>query len=152
METEVETYESVEELKSLQEHEFGSLSILDELNEKELNYPRMQAMFKRSRHKISSTFLFSQDCNELPKKTIRAIGSISHIFKPSIFRDVQNLYQNEGSMDMTPDEFKYLTSTCWDKKYQPLTIDLTKDKYTCRYRLGFFSFFIPDRSRSQLTK
>ena len=26
-----------------------------------------------------------------------------------------------------------LTSTCWNEKYQPLTIDMTKDKYTGRY-------------------
>ena len=35
-------------------------------------------------------------------------------------------------MDMTLKEFKYLTSTCWNKNYQPLTFDMTKDKYTGR--------------------
>ena len=49
-------------------------------------------------------------------------------------------------MDMTLDEFKYLTSTCWNKYYQPLTIDMTKDKYTGRYRLGLNSIFVPDSS------
>ena len=49
-------------------------------------------------------------------------------------------------MDVTLNEFKYLTSTCWDKKYQPLTIDLTKDKNTGRYRLGLNSLFIPESS------
>ena len=44
-------------------------------------------------------------------------------------------------MDMTPDEFKYLTSTCWDRICQLLTIDMTKEKYTCRYRLGLNSSF-----------
>ena len=39
-------------------------------------------------------------------------------------------------MDMPLDEFKYLTTTCWNEKYQPLTNDMTKDKYTARYRLG----------------
>ena len=29
-------------------------------------------------------------------------------------------------MNMTLDEFKYLTSTCWNKNYQPITIDMTK--------------------------
>ena len=38
-------------------------------------------------------------------------------------------------MDMTRNEFKKLTSTCWNKNYQPLTIDMSKDKYTGRYRL-----------------
>ena len=49
-------------------------------------------------------------------------------------------------MDMTLDEFKLLTSTCWNEKYQPLTIDMTKDKYTGRYRLGLNSIFVPNSS------
>ena len=49
-------------------------------------------------------------------------------------------------MDMTLDEFKYLTSTCSDGKYQPLTIDMAKDKYTGRYRLRINSIFVPDTS------
>ena len=44
---------------------------------------------------------------------------------------------------MTLDEFKYLTSTCWDEKYQPLTIDMTKEKFCSGYRLGLNSIFVP---------
>ena len=47
-------------------------------------------------------------------------------------------------MDKTLDEFKKLNSTCWNEKYQPLTIDMTKDKYTGPYRLGLNSVFVPD--------
>ena len=47
-------------------------------------------------------------------------------------------------MDMTLKEFKYLTSTRWNEKYQPLTIDSTKVKYTGRYRLGLKSLFVPN--------
>ena len=47
-------------------------------------------------------------------------------------------------MDMTLNEFKYLTSTCWDKKYQPITIDMTKDRNQGRYRLGLTSIFVLD--------
>ena len=46
-------------------------------------------------------------------------------------------------MDMTPNEFKLLTSSCWDEKYQHVTIDMTKDKYTGRYRLGLNSILYP---------
>ena len=69
-----------------------------------------------------------------------------HIFKPKILRDVQNLYQDKTSMDMTLIEFKLLTSTCWNEKYQPLTFDMTKDKYTGRERLGLKSLFVSDSS------
>ena len=49
-------------------------------------------------------------------------------------------------MDMTLDEFKYLTSTSCNQNYQPLTIHMTKDKYTGRYRIGLNSIFVPDSS------
>ena len=74
--------------------------------------------------------IISQDCYESPERTIRAKGKIYHIFTPNIFRDVQNHYPDKASMDKTLVDFKYLTSTCWDKKYRPLTIDMTNDKYT----------------------
>ena len=49
-------------------------------------------------------------------------------------------------MDMTPNECKYLISFHWNEKYQPLTIDMTKDRYQGRYRLGLNSIFVPDSS------
>ena len=143
--TELETYERFEELKIPQEYDDGGIIILDDLDEKEMKYPRVQTMFKRSRHKNLSIFIISQEYYELPKKTIRANGNIYHIFKPNSFRDVQNLYHDKASsMDMTLNEFKLLTSTCWNEKYQPLTIDMTKDKYQGRYRLGLNSIFVPN--------
>ena len=47
---------------------------------------------------------------------------------------------------MTPNEFRLLTSPCWNENYQPLTTDMTQDKYTVRYRLGLKSSFVPDSS------
>ena len=87
-------------------------------------------MFKRSRHNNLSIFIISQEYYELPKKMIRAVGNIYHIFKPNNFLDVRNLFQDKVSMDITLDECKYLTSTCWNEKYQLRTIDMTKEKYT----------------------
>ena len=114
-------------MKFPHEYEDGGNIILDDLNGKEMIDPRVQAMFKRSRHKNLSIFLTGQDYSELPKRTIRANGNFYHIFKPNNFRDVQNLYQDKASMDMTSNEFKLLTSICWFEKYQSLTIDMTKD-------------------------
>ena len=39
-------------------------------------------------------------------------------------------------MDRNLDDFKYLTSICWNEKNQPLTHDMTMDKFTGRYRFG----------------
>ena len=114
---EIETYESIEELKFPQGYEDGGIIILDDLNEKEMNDPRVQAMFKRSRQNNLSIFIFSQDYYEIPKRTIRANGNIYHKFEPNIVRDVVIIYQDKSSMGMTLNEFKYLTSTCWNKQY-----------------------------------
>ena len=98
------------------------------MNGKEINDPRVQAISKRSGHKNISSFINSRDYYELPKRTIRAYGSIYHIFKPNSSRDVQNLYQDKASMDMTLKEFEFLTPTCWDEKYRSSTFDITKAK------------------------
>ena len=131
-------------MKFPQDYENNSIIILEDFNQKEMDDSRVQAMFTRSRHNNLSIFTISQDYYELSKKTIRCNGNIFHIFKPNKFRDVLNLYQDKSSMDMTLNEIKLLTSTCWIEKYQSLTIDMTKDKYTGRYRLGLNSIFIPD--------
>ena len=138
--TEIETCENIKELKYGQDDDDGGIIVLDDLNEKEMNDPRVQAMFKRSRQKNSSIFIISQDYYELPKRTITAHGNSYHIITTNNFRYVQNLYQDKTSMDMTLHDFKYLTTTCWIGKYQPLTIDMTKDRYTGRYRLGLNIF------------
>ena len=106
--------------------------------------PRVQAMFKRSRHKTFSIFIISQEYYELPKRIFRANGNIYHIFEPNNFRDVQNFYQDKASMETTLSEFKNLTIICSNEKYQPLTIHMTKDKNTGRYRLRLNSIFVPD--------
>ena len=142
--TDIETFDNIEDLKFPQEYENSSIIILDDLNQKKIDDPRVQAMFKRSRHNNLSIFIISQDYYELSKKTIRCNGNIFHIFKPNNFRDVLNLYQDKASMDMNLNEFKIFTSTCWNKNYQPLTIGMGKDKYTGRYRLGLNNIFVPD--------
>ena len=135
--TEIETYESIEDLKFPQAYENNSIIILDDLNQKEMDDPRVQAMFKRSRQNNLSIFVISQNYYELSIKTIRCNGKIYHKFKPNNFRDVINLYQDKASRDITLIEFIILTSNCCNKNYQPLTIDMTKDKYTGRYRFKF---------------
>ena len=97
--TEVETYDSIEEIKFPREYDDGGIIILDDANEKKMNDPRVQAMFKRSRHISYSIFIISQDYYELTKRTVPANGNIYHIFKPNNFRDVQNLHQDRQTFN-----------------------------------------------------
>ena len=144
--TEIEAYESMEELKYPQEYEDRVFINWDDLIEEGRNDPWVRAMFKRSGHNILSIFMITHDYHELPTRTIRAIRNIYHIFKPNSSRDVRNLYQDKTSRDMTLEDIKYLTNTCCDEKYQPLTIDMTKDNYTGCYRIGLNSIFVPKSS------
>ena len=66
--TEIETFDNIEELKYPQEYENNGINIIDDLNQKEMDDPRIQAMFKRSRHNNLSIFSISQDYFELSKK------------------------------------------------------------------------------------
>ena len=127
---EIETYESIEESESPKENEDGGFMILDDLNEKEMNDPRVQARFKRRRHNNLSTFNISQGYYELLKRNMGADGNIYHNFKPNNFRDLLNIYQDKSSIDTTLKEFKLLTSIFWNEKYQQLSFDMTQDKHT----------------------
>ena len=68
--TEIETKESIEALKFPQDYEINSIIILDDLNQNEMDDPKVQAMFKRSRHNQLSIFIINEDYYELSKKTI----------------------------------------------------------------------------------
>ena len=46
-------------------------------------------------------------------------------------------------MDMTLNDFKLLTPTCWKEKDQLLTIDMTKDKDIGKNRFVSNSIFFP---------
>ena len=133
--TEIQTYDNIDELKFPQEYENNSIIILDDLNRKEMDDPRVQAIFKRSRHSQLILIIITQEYYELSKKTIRGNGNTFHIFKLNNFRDVLNLCQDKASMDMNLNEFILLTSICWNKNYQQLTIVMTKDKYTGRFSI-----------------
>ena len=50
--TEIETFDNIEEPKYPQEYEYKSIILLDGLKEKEVNNDKIQAMFKRGRHNI----------------------------------------------------------------------------------------------------
>ena len=79
--------------------------IRDDLNEKEMNDPRAQAMFKKSRHNNICVFIVSHGYYELPKNTIRANCNIFLLFRPNNIREVQKLFQDKASMDININEF-----------------------------------------------
>ena len=151
---EIETSEIMEELRYSQEYKSDESSVINlhELNQKEMEDPRVQAMFKRFKHNNYSIFIKSQEKYELSKRTIRCNGNIYHIFKPTNCRDVEKRYQDKDSIDMTLNDFKLFTSTCWNDKNEPITNDMTKDRFQGRYKLGLDSIFVPKSSPFQIIK
>ena len=89
-EIEIETYNSIEELKFPNEYD-GGIIILDDLNQKEMEDPRVQAMFKRSRHNNLSIFIISQDYYELPKK-LSELMEIYIIYLNQIIFEMYKIY------------------------------------------------------------
>ena len=71
-----------------------------------MNDPRAQATFKPSGYYNLCIFIIIQDYYELPKRTLRTNGKNCQFFEANKFRDVQILYQDKGSMDMTFNAFK----------------------------------------------
>ena len=142
---EIFVHENIDELKDQRDYQNESIVIiLDDLNDREMNDDRVKALFKRGRHNNIAVFIISQDFYELPKQTIRENSNIFHLFRPNNSRNVLNLFQDKASMDMSINELKLLVNTCWQTNFQPLTIDMTKDKYRGRYRLGLDSTFVPN--------
>ena len=84
---EIETFESIEDLNFPQEYEKNSIIILDDLNKKEMDDPRVQAIFKRSRHNNLSIFIISQGYYELSKKQY-AVMEISIILSNQILLEM----------------------------------------------------------------
>ena len=116
---EMESYDKKKELIFPQEQDSNQpiVFVLEDLKEKEIITPGVESVFKRSRHINIFILIISQNYYDLPKKSIVCSSNIYHIFIPNDFRDVQNLYLDKTSMDMTLTDFKYLTITCWNEKY-----------------------------------
>ena len=89
--TEIETFDNIEDLKFPQDFENNSIINLDDLNQKEIDDPRVQAMFKRSRHNNLSIFIISQDYYELSKKQYVAM-EISIIYSNQIILELYKIY------------------------------------------------------------
>ena len=87
-----------------------------------MNDLRIQAMFERSRHNKLSIFIISHEYYKLPKRAMRANGNIYRVFKSNNFRNVQILYQDKASMDMTLNELKLLASICCFNKFLPIIL------------------------------
>ena len=91
-----------------------------------MNAPRVQPVYKRFRHCAMFMFLINHEYYELPKRTIKVDGKIYHKLKPDKLRHIQSSIKTKQVWMRHLMNLYYLIYTCWNEKYQFLTIDITK--------------------------
>ena len=144
-EIEIEFYDNIDEMKDANEYdsEKHNVIILDDLSKDQLNDKKVQMLFKRGRHNNISVFVISHGFYELPKDTIRENSNIIHHFVTNNYCNVECIHRQLCSTDLKIYEFKKFCHDCWQKDYNFITIDLTKNKNNGKYRRNLDILFLP---------
>jgi hypothetical protein len=95
----------------------------------------------RGRHSNVDCFYLAQNYFRLPRQTIRENANFICLF-PQDLKNVNHIYNDHVSSDMSKDEFRSLCKRAWTQPHGFVTIDLTSDKYSGKYRIGFDLFYI----------
>jgi len=93
------------------------------------NQDIQKAYFTRGRHTNCSVFYLSQSYFELDRRSIRKNANLLILFELDE-RDVQNLWYDKVSRDMSLDEFRKFCKDSWNEEYGFVYIDLTKTRRT----------------------
>ena len=117
-----------------------NLMIFDDLLLEKQN--KCESYYIRGRHSNVDCFYLSQNYFKLPRQTIRENANFYCIF-PQDLKNLNHIYSDHVSQDMTKDEFKKLCKKAWEKPHGFIIIDLSSKKYNGKYRSGFDTFYIP---------
>jgi len=105
------------------------------------NQKTIESFYTRGRHNNIDCFYISQNYTKLPRHTIRENSNLFFIFQQDNIT-INNFYRDHCS-DISKDQFKHLCKASWNEEYGFITIDLTKTKYSGKYRKGLNHYFIP---------
>ena len=97
----------------------------------------------RDRHSNVDCWYLAENYFQLPRRTIRENANFICLFKQDA-KNLNHIYNDHCSQDMTKDEFRKICKRCWDIPHKFLVIDLTSDKCHGKYRCGFDEFYIPE--------
>ena len=125
-------YKTNNEIKPINKYK-GSVVIFDDMLGAK-NSSQIDEFFTRGRHEDLDVYYISQSYFALPRQSIRNNSDRLILFKQTL-RDVQSMYYDIGAYDMKYDEFKEMCHKAWDKKYNYLCIDMTKNKNEGKYRI-----------------
>ena len=119
-----------DEIKLLNKYENAIIVFDDFLESSRSRY--IDQFFKKSRHNNIDICYLSQSYFYLSRRTIRNNSNEIILFNQKL-KDIENTYRDVGGYDMSYDEFKQLCKKSWEKEYNYLCIDRSKQRDQGRY-------------------
>ena len=143
---ECQFYESAEDVPDPRELNAlnKNLMVFDDLLLEKQNM--CEKYYIRERHSNVDCFYLSQNYFKLPRQTIRENTNFICLF-PQDHKNINHLYNDHVSSDMTKEEFKQLCKTAWERPHGFVVIDLSSRKNDGKYRSGFDQFYIPSEMK-----
>ena len=119
--------------------EHKNLMIFDDLLLQKQN--KCEAYYVNGRHSNCDCLYLSQKYFKLPHQTIRENANFFGLL-PQDQKNIDHIFNDHVSQDMTKEQFKRLCKTAWSKPHNFVVIDLTLPKNCRKYRSGFDNFYI----------
>ena len=116
-----------------------NLMIFDDLQLEKQN--KCESYYIRGRHSNVDCFYLAQNYFKLPRQTIRENANFICLF-PQDLKNINHIYNDHVSQDMSKDEFKKLCKAAWEKPHGFVVIDLASKKHNGKYRDGFDNFYM----------
>ena len=110
---------------------------------------KCEAYYIRGRHSNCDCLYLSQNYLKLPCQTIRENANFFCLF-PQDQKNIDHIFNDHVSQDMTKEQFKKLCKTVWSKPHNFVVIDLTSPKNYGKYRSGFDNFCIIEQMDLEL--
>ncbi|ELT95234.1 hypothetical protein CAPTEDRAFT_65842, partial [Capitella teleta] len=116
-------YESAEDVPDPRDlsTENKNLMIFDDLLLEKQN--KCESYYIRGRHSNVDCFYLSQNYLKLPRQTIRENTNFICLFSQDL-KNINRIYSDHASQDMTKEEFRKLCKTAWGKTHGFVVIDL----------------------------
>ena len=97
---------------------------------------KCESYYTRGRRSNVACFYLAQNYFKLPRQTIRENTNF-----PQDLKNVNHIYNDHVSSDMSKEEFRTLCKTAWEKPYGFTIIDLSRKKEGGKYRAGLDTFY-----------
>ena len=105
---------------------------------------KASAYYSRGRHNSCSAIYISQNYFRLPRGSIRENSNFIILFKQDA-KNVNHIYSDHCSSDLSLEEFRSFCSHVWDEPHSFITIDLTSAPDNGRLRKNLDIFYIPEK-------